>query len=501
VLSRAQGTQSWDRLAVMTAIRVGLAVATLTVPLASDAPRDGLVPLTVAYGVVTIAAEVLRRVAHPFAIRAAVPVGVLDGAFVICAIAATGGPIGPLAAEVYLLVAAGAVLFSPSTGLGLALWCALLLAGARAGEDLEWWSLPGRVGDKRIAIAAGSYVAVALGIGAAQLVAEGGWRRRGDRAAALAALGDVFEHTDNDEGVAVALVGHARDTLGFRRAAAVLRGRDLWRGATADGNNDLIFARDGPLGAVAHETLETSEPNLVRVLDPGLLTDVLPNAKNVVLAPVVGERGALGVVAGEWGGGPRQRVPVPTVRALEEAAAQAGRALDRQARLQEVARLATRDSVTGLANRRLFEETLDLEIGRSRRQGTPLSLVVLDVDHFKQVNDSAGHRAGDEVLGQVGRALVSITKASDLAARYGGDEFVVLLPGCPREQVAAVAERVRGAVRNNAETVPVTVSAGVATMPDDALDAEGLVATADAALYVAKREGRDRTAVPPSGGG
>jgi diguanylate cyclase (GGDEF)-like protein len=96
---------------------------------------------------------------------------------------------------------------------------------------------------------------------------------------------------------------------------------------------------------------------------------------------------------------------------------------------------------------------------------------------------------------------VSITKASDLAARYGGDEFVVLLPGCPREQVAAVAERVRGAVRNNAETVPVTVSAGVATMPDDALDAEGLVATADAALYVAKREGRDRTAVPPSGGG
>jgi diguanylate cyclase (GGDEF)-like protein len=229
-----------------------------------------------------------------------------------------------------------------------------------------------------------------------------------------------------------------------------------------------------------------------------LLTEVLPNAKNIVLAPVVGERGALGVVAGEWGGGPRQRVPLATVRALEEAASQAGRALDRQARLQEVARLATRDSVTGLANRRLFEETLDLEIGRSRRQGTPLSLVVLDIDHFKQVNDSAGHRAGDEVLGGVGRALVSITKASDLAARYGGDEFVVLLPGCPREEVAAVAERVRDAVRTSVGDVPVTISAGVATMPDDALDAEGLVATADAALYVAKREGRDRTAVPPS---
>jgi diguanylate cyclase (GGDEF)-like protein len=373
----------------------------------------------------------------------------------------------------------------------------VLLAAARAGEDLEWWTLPGRVGDERIAIAAGSYVAVALGIGAAQLVAEGGWRRRGDRAAALAALGDVFEHADNDEGVAVALAGHARDTLGFRRAAAVVRGRDSWRGATADGNHDLLFARDGPLGVVAEETLEKVESNLVRVLDPGLLTEVLPNAKNVVLAPVVGERGAVGLVAGEWGGGPRQQVPLATVRALEEAASQAGRALDRQARLQEVARLATRDSVTGLANRLLFEETLDLEIGRSRRQGTPLSLVVLDVDHFKQVNDSAGHRAGDEVLGRVGRALVSTTKASDLAARYGGDEFVVLLPGCPRDEVAAVAERVRDAVRTSAGNLPVTISAGVATMPDDALDAEGLVATADAALYVAKREGRDRTAVPP----
>jgi diguanylate cyclase (GGDEF)-like protein len=469
----------------------------MTAPLVTDAPRDGLVPLTIAYVVLTAGAELVRRVAYPFAIRAAAPIGVLDGTYVVCAIVATGGPGGPLAAEVYLLVAAASVLVSPSNGLGVSLWCALVLAGARTGEDLEWWTLPGRVGDRAVALAAGSYVIVALGVGAAQMASEGGLRRRGDRAAALATLGTVFDDTDNDEGVAAALVGHARDTLGFRRAAAVVRGRDLWRGATAEGDDELLFARDGPIGGSADEALERAEPNLVRVLDSGLLTDVLPNAKNVVLAPLMGERGAVGVVAGEWGGGPRQRVPVATVRALEAAAAHAGRALDRQARLQEVARLATRDSVTGLANRRLFEETLALELARSRRQGTPLSLVVLDVDHFKQVNDSAGHRAGDEVLGEVGRALVSVTKASDLAARYGGDEFVVLLPGCPRSQVAVVAERVRGAVAQGVQRVAVTISAGVATIPDDALDVEGLVATADAALYVAKREGRDRTSVPP----
>ncbi|MEX0664086.1 MAG: GGDEF domain-containing protein [Acidimicrobiia bacterium] len=489
---------TWDRLAVVSAMRVVLIAATLTLPTLTDAPRDGLVPLTVAYGLVTVAAELVRRFAHPFAIRAAVPIGVLDGAFVILGIVATGGPSSPLAAEVYLVVAASGVLVSPSSGLGVSLWCVLLLAGARAGEDLAWWSLPGQFGDRAIAVAAASYMVVGLGVGAAQVVSEGGLRRRGDRAAALVALGAAFEDTDNDESVAVALAGHARDTLGFRRAAAVVCGRDLWRGASADGKDELLFARDGPLGGSADAAFERAEANLVRVLDPGLLTDVLPNAKNIVLAPLVGERGAVGIVAGEWGGGPRQRVPVATVRALEAAATQAGRALDRQARLQEVARLATRDSVTGLANRRLFEETLDLELGRARRYGTPLSLVVLDVDHFKQVNDSAGHGAGDEVLGAVGRALVSMTKASDLAARYGGDEFVVLLPGCPRSEVAAVAERVRDAVANGVERVPVTISAGVATIPDDALDAEGLVATADAALYVAKHEGRDRTAAPPS---
>lgn len=488
---------AWDRLAVMTAIRGVLAVAVVTVPAAVDAPRRGLVSLTAVYLIVALVAEVLRRRFHVLAMRSAPALAVLDGAFVICAIAVTGGPTGPLAGTVYLLVGAVAVLVSPSTGVGVSCWCALLLAGARGGEDMNWWTLRGRFGDRSVIVAAVSYVAVAVGIAVAQFVSEGSLRRRGDRATALAELDRVFENADHDEGVAVALVGHARDTLGFKRAAAVVRGRDVWRGAAADPDDELLFARDASLGATATATLNRTEANLVRELDAGLFTDVLPNATNVVLAPLLGEHGSLGVVAAEWGGGGRERVPVATVRALEAAAAHAGRALDRQARLDEVARLATRDAVTGLANRRLFEETLDLELGRSRRQGTPLSLVVLDIDHFKDVNDTRGHRVGDEVLGHVGRALVTMTKASDLAARYGGDEFVVLLPGCSRAEVPTVAERVRKAVTDSVKQMSVTVSAGVATVPNDALDADGLVATADAALYAAKRGGRDRTETPP----
>ena len=114
--------------------------------------------------------------------------------------------------------------------------------------------------------------------------------------------------------------------------------------------------------------------------------------------------------------------------------------------LDEVERLATRDSLTGLANRRLFDESLQREAARSQRLATPLSLLVLDVDHFKQVNDSYGHQTGDAVLREVAEALVANTKNFDVAARYGGDEFVVLLPGCGREDAMRVADRVRGEI-------------------------------------------------------
>jgi diguanylate cyclase (GGDEF)-like protein len=124
---------------------------------------------------------------------------------------------------------------------------------------------------------------------------------------------------------------------------------------------------------------------------------------------------------------------------------------------------------------------------------TPLTLVAFDVDHFKQVNDTYGHLLGDAVLRQVAESIVATTKSYDVAARYGGDEFMLLLPGCNGDDALGVAERVRAEIGRRVHAVPVTVSAGTATMPDNAMDGERLVSAADAALYDAKRDGRDRS--------
>jgi len=230
---------------------------------------------------------------------------------------------------------------------------------------------------------------------------------------------------------------------------------------------------------------------LVGSIDDDLLDLVVPQARNVVVAPVSIDNEAFGVAVAEWGGGQASRIPVLTVHAFAEAAMHAALALRNAELLREVERLATRDSLTGVANRRLFDESLERELARSVRLVTSLSLVLLDVDRFKQVNDSYGHQTGDAVLREVADSLVSQTKALDVVARLGGDEFVVLLPGCDHDDAVRVAERVRGELARRGGNQPITMSAGVATFPQHARDADELVSTADAALYEAKRRGRD----------
>ncbi|MDQ3368775.1 MAG: diguanylate cyclase [Myxococcota bacterium] len=163
-----------------------------------------------------------------------------------------------------------------------------------------------------------------------------------------------------------------------------------------------------------------------------------------------------------------------------------------------LAQLAVTDGLTNLYNHRHFHERLTLEVERSQRSGLPLSLLMLDVDHFKRFNDTFGHPAGDEVLRQLARVLADTRRANDVVARYGGEEFAVILVDTAKFTAAKVAERVRERIyaHDFSEAAPhvgkLSVSIGVATFPEDSGDAEALVRAADTALYAAKHAGRNR---------
>jgi diguanylate cyclase (GGDEF)-like protein len=162
-----------------------------------------------------------------------------------------------------------------------------------------------------------------------------------------------------------------------------------------------------------------------------------------------------------------------------------------------------RDGLTGLADRAALEDRLELEHRRFHSTRRPVALLILDLDHFKQINDTHGHPAGDEILRGVADLLRANTREPDLAARYGGEEMVVVLPGAMLRQAADVAERIRAAVENTAfehegARVRVTASIGVSSCPESSDDPRTLVPTADAALYAAKHAGRNRVATAPT---
>ncbi len=160
--------------------------------------------------------------------------------------------------------------------------------------------------------------------------------------------------------------------------------------------------------------------------------------------------------------------------------------------------LSNTDPLTQLFNRRYMMEVLDKEIQRTARKGSPLSLIIIDIDHFKKVNDLYGHQQGDVVLVNVSNLIKKHLRSYDVAARYGGEEFVAVLPETPLEEAMAVAERVRVAIQqlsfsNKLMTLKITISLGVATFPMTGLDTiDDIIRTADEALYRAKSEGRNR---------
>lgn len=196
-----------------------------------------------------------------------------------------------------------------------------------------------------------------------------------------------------------------------------------------------------------------------------------------------------------------------TIRALEILANQAVAAIEIARSYTDAREQSVRDGLTGAYNHRHFQESLQREIGRAERRGRPLSVLMLDIDDFKGINDRYGHPIGDAILQRIVEEIRSEVRGDmDLLARYGGEEFAVILPETPREEGVEVAERIRRRIDerlfrppDTSDVIRVTVSIGLATFPDDAQTKKELIEKADAALYRAKRSGKNAVGVTSDG--
>jgi diguanylate cyclase (GGDEF)-like protein len=253
--------------------------------------------------------------------------------------------------------------------------------------------------------------------------------------------------------------------------------------------------------------------------DPGYITSGVEGARSEVAAPIVFEGRLHGVLTIE--SGTEQAFDDDDVRLLSTLSAQLAVALHQAEMFADTQRMAVTDALTGLYNYRYFYERLHAEMARSARYGHPLSIVMVDLDFFKQVNDRFGHLKGDEVLREVARTIKRNTRRYDesmtvkqsdidIASRYGGEEFIVIMPETDGVGATVAAERLRCAIEaevglaaglSSGENAPypVTGSFGVAVF-EKGLGPEGLIKRADDAVYRAKHAGRNRTEVAPMNG-
>ena len=174
---------------------------------------------------------------------------------------------------------------------------------------------------------------------------------------------------------------------------------------------------------------------------------------------------------------------------LDKVASLSALAVHNSLLFQEQEELAIRDGLTGLYLQRYFKERLKGEFQRSLRKNSPMSLLMIDIDDFKQYNDKHGHQTGDEILKKLASFLVEAVRATDMVFRYGGEEFAIMLPQTLKQGAIEVAKRTINLERQN---VSITISIGLASYPEDAADKDDLIAKSDAALYQAKQLGKDR---------
>ena len=498
----ARGGPELDRFRVMQGIRAtAVVLVLLCVALApsSLSPRPhALLPLTAVFTLLGATAAVVAVLRPALALLTLRVMLVVDALWITVGAHLTGGPHSPLHFALLLHLAAVSLLASYRTGLVLAGIDTLLLLALRGGVDLGWWaetaprerSSP----DQQLVIFLVVLWIVALTTAALSVVNRRELRRRRHDLDALTLLTERVERAARPAAVGRTLLDAVLSTYGLKRGLVL----------TEQDGQSVLLAAHGAAEGVSHvgRSMQVERAHrrhaavVVQGLDPAeepWLTALLPDAASVVVVPLTADSRPLGALVVESGARPSQVRRM--LSGLERSGAYGALALRNAWLMESVQRLAATDGLTKIANRRAFEGTLERELARATRTAEYVSLVMVDIDHFKALNDNLGHQAGDEVLRNAAAALACECREFDTPARYGGEEFAVILPGCGPDQAREIAERLRRAVGAAPSRTPVTASAGVATFPAHAGDAESLVRAADEALYVSKRTGRDRTTV------
>lgn len=489
----------------LQALRVALAVVALVAGIfASEVIGASLADLTLftaAYLLLSATAEGMRRAGRGRGLAVVAGMLLIDGIYLAWVTYLTGGGESPLQFLLYLHLIAVTLLAAYRTGLKIALWHALLffvVFYAQAAEILapiDDAAASGSLNTRSVLTVMGFFV-FALGTAAFSSINERELRRRRIDLEALTAMAHDLENEADASGVAQMLLNKVCDTFGFPRGAVIA--------AAPNGGNPSLMAFRGPgqapeakpgVDSVMKRAWDSHETVLVKQLEPNAdpqLSSLMPFARNLVVTPLFAEGQPLGVLAVEYTPGTGPRIERRVVTVVQQFSAHAALALRNAWLLEQVRKMADTDALTGMANRRTFERVLEREISRAGRSGEQVTLIMLDIDNFKVINDTHGHQMGDEILKNVGAALAEGCRDFDVPARYGGEEFAIVLPACSSKESLVVAERLRRSLGEADNPVPITASAGVATFPTHAVDPERLIAAADEALYESKRAGRDR---------
>jgi two-component system cell cycle response regulator len=511
-----------ERLRVTQLLRVAaIGLLLLCAVLAEESlgqHRDQAVVTTLIYAVVVVLAEGVSRLLRSRAVVVFSAMLIVDGIWLAWTTYLTGSLSSPVRYLILLHLGAVALLASYRTGLKLAMWHSLLLYASYnaqlAPEGADEGILPatgaivegGASEGQQLAVFITVLWLVAVSTSALSAINERELRRRRGDLEALTDLAESLERSVDSSNVARSLLDSVIDTFGFPRGVVLAGPEGQLPVLASYGLDEKTARRPGRAGrsAVVDEAHRTHSTLLVRSLDAESdpwLAKLLPGAENLVVVPLSAEGRPLGALVLEQSDLAGGRIQRRVVSGLERSASYAALALRNAWLLEQVQRLAATDGLTKIANRRTFEATLEREVARATRSAEHVSLVMIDIDHFKPLNDTHGHQAGDEVLRNVAAALAIECRDFDTPARYGGEEFAVVLPGCGPDEAMGIAERLRQAVSAAPSIVPITASAGVASFPGHAGDADTLVRAADDALYESKRAGRNRTTasqgVPP----